>query len=149
MTWAELGGRSVEGGGGGCGCCNAECEEGQAYADGRGSRGHKGSGDSQLAAWQKVRPVRQARVKKAEAAATKAQAAAGVAAKASQTADAAEGKAKAKADDLEAKERTARKAEESGQFAVVIGCVAQLNQMMALGADQKGFRSHSSHHYRR
>ena len=46
-------------------------------------------------------------------------------------------------------ERTARKAEESGQFAVVIGCVAQLNKMMALGADQKGFRSHSSHHYRR
>mgnify|MGYP001376497221 CR=1 FL=1 len=46
-------------------------------------------------------------------------------------------------------ERTARKAEESGQFAVVVGCVAQLNKMMALGADQKGFRSHSSHHYRR
>ena len=37
-------------------------------------------------------------------------------------------------------ERTARKAEESGQFAVVVGCVAQLNKMMALGADQKGFR---------
>ena len=32
-------------------------------------------------------------------------------------------------------ERTARKAEESGQFAVVVGCVAQLNKMMALGAD--------------
>ena len=31
-------------------------------------------------------------------------------------------------------ERTARKAEEAGQFAVV-GCVAQLNKMMALGAD--------------
>ena len=46
-------------------------------------------------------------------------------------------------------ERTARKAEESGQFAVVVGCIAQLNKMMALGADQKGFRSHSSHHYRR
>ena len=46
-------------------------------------------------------------------------------------------------------ERTARKAEESGQFAVVVCCVAQLNKMMALGADQKGFRSHSSHHYRR
>ena len=46
-------------------------------------------------------------------------------------------------------ERTARKAEESDQFAVVVGCVAQLNKMMALGADQKGFRSHSSHHYRR
>ena len=33
-------------------------------------------------------------------------------------------------------ERTARKAEESGQFGVVVGCVAQLNKMMALGADQ-------------
>ena len=43
-------------------------------------------------------------------------------------------------------ERTARKAEESGQFAVVVGCVAQLNKMMALGADQKGFRGH---YYRR
>ena len=30
-------------------------------------------------------------------------------------------------------ERTARKAEEAGQFAVVVGCVAQLNKMMALG----------------
>ena len=46
-------------------------------------------------------------------------------------------------------ERTARTAEEAGQFAVVVGCVAQLNKMMALGADQKGFRGHSSHHYRR
>ncbi|MBT03479.1 MAG: hypothetical protein CL836_05565 [Crocinitomicaceae bacterium] len=46
-------------------------------------------------------------------------------------------------------ERTARKAEEAGQFAVVVGCVAQLNKMMALGADQKGFRGHSNHHYRR
>ena len=46
-------------------------------------------------------------------------------------------------------ERTARKAEESGQFAVVVGCVAQLNKMMALGADQKGFRSHPTHYYRR
>ena len=36
-------------------------------------------------------------------------------------------------------EHTARKAEESGQLAVVVGCVAQLNKMMALGADQKGF----------
>ena len=44
-------------------------------------------------------------------------------------------------------ERTARKAEESGQFAVVVGYVAQLNKMMALGADQKGFRGQSSHHY--
>ena len=46
-------------------------------------------------------------------------------------------------------ERTARKAEEAGQFAVVVGCVAQLNKMMALGADQKGFRGHPSHAYRR
>ena len=46
-------------------------------------------------------------------------------------------------------ERTSRKAEESGQFAVVVGCVAQLNKMMALGADQKGFRGHPTHYYRR
>ena len=46
-------------------------------------------------------------------------------------------------------ERTARKAEESGQFAVVVGCVAQLNKMMALSADQKGFRGHPSHACRR
>ena len=46
-------------------------------------------------------------------------------------------------------ERTARKAEESGQFAVVVGCVAQLNKMMALGADQKGFRGRPTHYYRR
>ena len=46
-------------------------------------------------------------------------------------------------------ERTARKAEESGQFAVVVGCVAQLNKMMALGADQKGFRGHPTHYHRR
>ena len=46
-------------------------------------------------------------------------------------------------------ERTARKAEEAGQFAVVVGCVAQLNKMMALGADQKGFRGHPTDYYRR
>ena len=46
-------------------------------------------------------------------------------------------------------ERTARKAEESGQFAVVVGCVAQLNKMMALGADKKGFRGYPTHAYRR
>ena len=46
-------------------------------------------------------------------------------------------------------ERTARKAEEAGQFAVVVGCVAQLNKMMALGADQKGFRGHPTHYDRR
>ena len=46
-------------------------------------------------------------------------------------------------------ERTARKAEECGQFAVVVGCVAQLNKMLSLGADQKGFRGRPSHAYRR
>ena len=46
-------------------------------------------------------------------------------------------------------ERTARKAEECGQLAVVVGCVAQLNKMLSLGADQKGFRGHPSHAYRR
>ena len=46
-------------------------------------------------------------------------------------------------------ERTARKAEESGNFACVIGAVQLMNRMMALGADQKGFRGHSNHHYRR
>ena len=35
-------------------------------------------------------------------------------------------------------ERTARKAEESGNFACVIGAVAQINKMMKLGADQQG-----------
>ena len=45
-------------------------------------------------------------------------------------------------------ERTARKAEECGQLAVVVGCVAQLNKMLSLGADQKGFRGHPSHAYR-
>ena len=42
-------------------------------------------------------------------------------------------------------ERTARKAEECGQFAVVVGCVAQLNKILSLGADQKGFRGHRTH----
>jgi hypothetical protein len=35
-------------------------------------------------------------------------------------------------------ERTARKAEESGNVACVIGAVAQMNKMMKLGADQQG-----------
>ena len=35
-------------------------------------------------------------------------------------------------------ERIARKAEESGNFACVIGAVAQMNKMMKLGADQQG-----------
>ena len=38
-------------------------------------------------------------------------------------------------------ERTARKAEESGNYSCVIGAVAQMNKMMALGADQRGFRA--------
>ena len=48
-------------------------------------------------------------------------------------------------------ERTAQKAEEVCNFACVIGAVAQLNKMMALGADQKGFRGHcpNKHFYRR
>ena len=45
-------------------------------------------------------------------------------------------------------ERTARKAGESGKFAVEVGCVAQLNKMLSLGADQKGFRGRPSHAYR-
>ena len=48
-------------------------------------------------------------------------------------------------------ERTARKAEESGNYACVIGAVAQMNRMMALGADQTGFRvhRHNGHYCRR
>ena len=48
-------------------------------------------------------------------------------------------------------ERTARKAKESGNFACVIGEVQLMNRMMALGADQKGFRGHryNGHYYRR
>ena len=46
-------------------------------------------------------------------------------------------------------ERTARKAEESGQYAVVVCYVAQLNKMMAQGAVQKGSRGHPTHYCRR
>ena len=46
-------------------------------------------------------------------------------------------------------ERTARKAEEAGNFACVIGAVAQMNRMLSLGADTRGFRGHPSHVYRR
>ena len=46
-------------------------------------------------------------------------------------------------------ERTARKAEESGNYACVIGAVAQMNRMLSLGADTRGFRGHPSHAYRR
>ena len=42
-------------------------------------------------------------------------------------------------------ERTARKAEESGNDACVIGAVAQMNRMLSLGADTRGFRSQPSH----
>ena len=34
----------------------------------------------------------------------------------------------------------ARKAENSGQFSAAVGAITALNRMMALGADQKGFR---------
>ena len=48
-------------------------------------------------------------------------------------------------------QRIARKAENSGQFSAAVGAITALNRMMALGADQKGFRGHrhNSHHYRR
>ena len=46
-------------------------------------------------------------------------------------------------------ERTARKAEESGNYACVIGAVAQMNRMLSLGADTRGFRGHPTHAYRR
>ena len=40
-------------------------------------------------------------------------------------------------------ERIARKAENAGQFSAAVGAITALNRMMALGADQKGFRGHS------
>ena len=48
-------------------------------------------------------------------------------------------------------ERIARKAENAGQFSAAVGATTALNRMMALGADQKGFRGHrhNRHHYRR
>ena len=46
-------------------------------------------------------------------------------------------------------ERTARKAEESGNFACVIGAVAQMNKMMKLGADQQGRVTSWRQSYRR
>ena len=47
--------------------------------------------------------------------------------------------------------RLERTAEESGNFACVIGAVQLMNRMMALGADQAGFRGHrpNGHYYRR
>ena len=41
------------------------------------------------------------------------------------------------------------KAENAGQFSAAVGAITALNRMMALGADQKGFRGHSNHHHRR
>ena len=46
-------------------------------------------------------------------------------------------------------ERIARKAENSGQFSAAVGAITALNRMMALGADQKGFRVHPMRHNRR
>ena len=46
-------------------------------------------------------------------------------------------------------ERIARKAENAGQYSAAVGAITALNRMMALGADQKGFRGHSNHHHRR
>jgi hypothetical protein len=48
-------------------------------------------------------------------------------------------------------ERIARKAENPGQFSAAVGAITALNRMMALGADQRGFRGHrhNGHHYRR
>ena len=46
-------------------------------------------------------------------------------------------------------ERTALKAEEAGNYACVIGAVAQMNRMLSLGADTRGFRGHPTHAYRR
>ncbi|QNI98424.1 hypothetical protein SynRS9902_02553 [Synechococcus sp. RS9902] len=46
-------------------------------------------------------------------------------------------------------ERIARKAENAGQFSAAVGAITALNRMMALGADQKGFRGHPTHYYRR
>ena len=47
-------------------------------------------------------------------------------------------------------ERTARKAEASGNFACAIGAVQLMNRMMASGADQRGCRGHrrKGHYYR-
>ena len=40
-------------------------------------------------------------------------------------------------------------AEDIDQRDLLFQCLAQLNKMMALGADQKGFRGHPTHYYRR
>ena len=42
-------------------------------------------------------------------------------------------------------ERIARKAENAGQYSAAVGAITALNRMMALGADQKGFRGHRTH----
>ena len=46
-------------------------------------------------------------------------------------------------------ERTARKAERDGNYACVIGAVAQMNKMMKLGADQQNRSNQWGHAYRR
>ena len=42
-------------------------------------------------------------------------------------------------------ERIARKAEDAGQFSAAVGAITALNRMMALGADEKGYRGHRTH----
>ena len=42
-------------------------------------------------------------------------------------------------------ERITRKAENAGQSSGAVGAITALNRMMALGADQKGFRGHRTH----
>ena len=44
---------------------------------------------------------------------------------------------------------TARKAEEAGNWACVIGAIAQMDRMLSLGADTRGFRGHPTHACRR
>ena len=47
-------------------------------------------------------------------------------------------------------ERIDRKADNAGQFSAAIGAITALNRIMALGADQKGFRGHPRNgHYPR
>ena len=43
-------------------------------------------------------------------------------------------------------ERIARKAENAGQYSAAVGAITALNRMMALGADQRGFRGHPTHY---
>ena len=43
-------------------------------------------------------------------------------------------------------ERIARKAENAGQFSAAVDVITALNRIMALGADQKGFRGYLTKH---